>query len=358
MDIRKKDSYRKIIFEVFLILASGLNIFAQEKQPVQVLIDSYKLPDKLMAETAEKTIFELNQALALCSDNALKFRIQYRIGILYFKSGDLTQALDSFKKTAQTPDCPDTIKLYSLNMVGQIYRMQAKDDKALKAFEELIKLSQKFLTQKPNQENPASVLKLVVTAGFAKAEIYQYSQDYDSAIAEYKKIFACLKSGKTPDINSYAPLALDRMSQFYLIKGRIEDYNQTAIELVEKYPDYYRTPIVRLETEAARILKGKDTSVNFPRGSFDAPVRLIALIKDSGDKELKARVIILLKDLSSQYQQSYGSILLGYHYAWLLDASREQQKANEALTDICKQAASINPDMPGTASVTESHRFD
>ncbi|MHC4396866.1 MAG: tetratricopeptide repeat protein [Planctomycetota bacterium] len=351
MDILKKDSYRKIIFAVFLVLASGLNVFAREKQPVQVLIDSYKLPDKLTTKTAEKTISELNQALTLCSDNALKFRIQYRIGILYFKSGDLSQALESFKETAQTPDCPDTIKLYSLNMAGQIYRMQAKDDKALKAFEEFIKLSQKFLTQDPNQENPASVLKLVVTAGFAKAEIYQYSQDYDSAIAEYKKIFACLKPGKTPDVNSYAPLALDRMSQFYLIKGQIEDYYQTAIELVEKYPDYYRTPIVRLETKAAIILKGKDTSVNFPRGSFDAPARLIALIKDSGDKELKARVIVLLKNLSSQYQQNYGSILLGYHYAWLLDASGEQQKADETLADICKQAASINPYMPGTASV-------
>jgi tetratricopeptide (TPR) repeat protein len=351
MDIPKKDSYRKIIFAVFCVLASGLNALAQEKQPSQVLVDSYKLPDKLTTETVEKTISELNQTLALCTDDTLKFRIEYRIGMIYFKADDFWRATDSFKKVAQSVGCPDLIRLCSLNMAGQIYRMQAKDDIALKAFEDIIELSQKFLTQDPNQESPASVLKLVITAGFAKAEIYQYSQDYDSTIAEYKKIIAYLKSSKAPEANSYAPLALDRMSQLYLIEGKIQDYNQTAIELIKKYPDYYRVPIVKLETEAIEILKVKEPSIDFPRGSFNAPARLINLVKDSGDKELQDKIASLLKDFSSEYQQSYGGILLGYHYAWLLDASGQQRRAAEVLEDICKQSVAINPDMLGTASV-------
>ncbi len=351
MDILKKDSFRKTVFIVFLVLASGLNALAQQKQPDQILVDSYKLPDNLTTEAAEKAISELNQALALCTDDALKFRIEYRIGILYFKSSDLLQAVDSFKKVAQSTDCPGLIRLCSLNMAGQIYRMQAKDGKALKAFEELIEQSQKFLSKDPNQENPPSVLKLSVTAGFAKAEIYQYSQDYDSAVTEYKRIYTYLKSNKAPETNNYAPLALDRILQFCLIKDKVEDYNQTAIELVGKYPDYYRTPIIKLETEAVKILKEKDTTVGFPRGSLDAPARLIALIQDTDDKELTDRVTALLKDLSSQYRQSYGGILLGYHYAWLLDASGEQRQAAKVLEDICKQAVAINPDVPGIASV-------
>ena len=351
MDILKKDSFRKIVFAVFLVLASGLNALAQEKQSAQILIDSYKLPDNLTTEAAGKAISELNQALTLCTDDTLKFRIEYRIGIFYFKSSDLVQAVDSFKKVAQLTDCPDLIRLCSLNMVGQIYRMQAKDDKALKAFEELIEQSQKFLSNNANQENPSSVLKLSVTAGFAKAEIYQYNQDYDSAITEYKRIYSCLKSNKTPETNNYAPLALDRISQFCLIRDKVGDYNQTAIELVGKYPDYYRTPIIKLETEAVKILKEKDITVDFPRGSLDAPARLIAHIKDNGDKELKEKTASLLKDLSSQYRQSYDGILLGYHYAWLLDASGEQKQAAKVLEDICKQAVAINPDVPVTASV-------
>ncbi|MHC5060687.1 MAG: tetratricopeptide repeat protein, partial [Planctomycetota bacterium] len=208
-------------------------------------------------------------------------------------------------------------------------------------------------TGDPNHGNSASVLKLAAAAGFTRAEIYQYNQDYDSAIAEYKKIIASLKD-KEPFAKTYAPLALDRMSQFYLIEGKVEDYNQTAAGLVEKYPDYYRVPILRLETEAVKILKQKEPSVNFPRGSFDAPAKLIALIKDSGDKELNYKVTVLLKDLSSQYGQSYGGILIGYHYAWLLDSSGKQKQAAEILEGVCKQAAAVNSDVPGTASVTST----
>ena len=116
MDIPKKDSYKKIVFAVFLVLASGFNALAQEKQPPQILIDSYKLPDELTTEAAEKTISELNRALALCTYDDLKFRIQYRIGILYFKSGDFSQAVNSFDKVAQSNDCPDLLRLCSLNI--------------------------------------------------------------------------------------------------------------------------------------------------------------------------------------------------------------------------------------------------
>ncbi len=323
MDTLKKDSYRAIVFAVFLILTFSLNTIAEE------------------------TISNLNQALTLCTDDELSCRIEYRIGILYFKSGDLLQALESFKKVARSANCADLAKLCSLNMTGQIYRVQAKNDKALKAFEELIEQSQKLF----NQNIPASVLKLIAAAGFSRAEIYRYNQDYTSAIAEYKKIYAYLKSDKTPQTNNFAPLALDRISQLYLIKSKVENYCRTTAELIEKYPGYYRTPIIKLETETVRILKRKNPSIDFARGSFDAPAELIAFIKNRGNKELKDTAILLLKELSNQYRQSYGGIVLGYHYAWLLDASGEQKQAAKVFEDICKQAVLINPDTPAIAKV-------
>jgi tetratricopeptide (TPR) repeat protein len=350
MDTLKKESYRKIVCAVLLVLASGLNAFAQEKQPVQMLIDSYNLPDKLTAEAAKRTISELNQALTLCTDNTLRHRIEYRIGMIYFKAGDLNKAVSCFEKITRIAECCDLIKLCSFNMAGQVYRMQAKDDKALAAFEELIEHSKKIVSQEPNQANPAAVLKLAVTAGFAKAEIYQYNENYDSAIGEYRKIIAFVKD-KDPFAPNYVPLTKDRLSQAYLIEGKVEDYNQASAELAQKYPDYYRVPIVRLETEAVRILKEKDASINFPKGSFDAPARLIALVKDSGDKEFKEKTTSIFKDLYSRYQQGYGGLLLGYHYAWLLDAAEKQSQAAEVLEAVCKQAASINTDMPGIVHV-------
>jgi len=350
MDTLKKESYRKIVCAVLLVLASGLNAFAQDTEPAQVLIDSYKLPDKITTDAADKAISELNQALALCTDNTLRFRIEYRIGMINFKAGDLDKAVNCFERIAQATDCPDLIKLCSFNMASQVYRMQARDDKALAAFEELIVHSKKIIGQDPNQPTPTAVLKLAVTAGFAKAEIYQYNENYDSAIGEYKKIIALIKD-KDPFAPNYIPPAMDRLSQVYLIEGKVEDYNQASVDLVKNYPDYYRVPIVQLETEAVKILKQKDASINFPRGSFDAPARLIALVKDGSDKEFKEKTTSIFKDLYSQYQQGYGGLLLGYHYAWLLDAAEKQNQAAEVLEAVCKQAASINTDRPAIAHV-------
>ena len=351
MATQKKDSCRKIVFVALLILASGFTALGDENPAAQILIDSYKLPDQITLEAAEKTISELKHAIILCTDGNLRFRIEYRIGILYFKAGELAKAVGCFSTIVPTADCPDLLKLCSYNMTGQIYRMQAEDDKSLEAFEKLIELSKKILTEDPNHGNPAFVVKLAVTAGFAKAEIYQYNQEYDSAISEYKRIITGLGSNKSPEADGYASLALDRMSQLYLIKDKIEDYNQASGELIEKHLGYYRAGIIKLENEAVKMLKKKDTSAVFPLGGFEAPARLIAFIKDSNDSEIKSTTTTLLKDLCRQYRQSYAGILLGYHYAWLLDTVGEQRKAVEVLDDICKQAASINPDMPNTALV-------
>ena len=351
MDILKKDSYRKIIFAFFMVAASGIGAAAEQGQPERILIDSYNLEQQLTTETGEDAIGELNHALALCGEDKLKFRIQYRIGILYFKSGDLVRAVDSFEKVVQSAACPNLVRLCGLNMAGVIYQMQAKDDKALDAFDELMVHSEKLLAEEPNRDNSAAVLKLAVTAGFSRAEIYQCVQDYDSAIAEYKRIIACINSSNADIVKTYAPLALDGMSQIYLRGGQLENYGQTVVKLIEKYPDYYRMGIIKLEAKAINILEGKGSSENFSRGSFDAPTRLIAFIKDSNDKELAEKVNVFLKGLSSQYEQSYCGVMLGYHYAWLLDASGEKREAAKVFEDICKQAASIKSDIARIAKV-------
>lgn len=345
MDIQKKDSYRIMIFAVLLILVSGLNTFGQDKSPLQVLMDSYKLPEKLTEEIAKNKISELNQSLVSCTDQTLRFRIEYRIGTIYFKTGDLSKAVGCFENINQTNDCSEIIKLCSFNMTGQIYRMLAKDDKALEAFEKVIELSKKIIDKNPNQEHPASLLKLSATARFGRAEIYQYNQNYKSASAEYKKIVILLKNNEQL-AKTYVPLAIDRLSQLYLIEGEVKDYNKAATKLIKKYSDYYRTPIVKLEAESVKILKEKDSSVNFTKGSFDAPARLIGLSKDSSDKELKDKIEVLLEDLSSKYKQGYGGILISYHYAWFLDALGQQKQAAKLLENILQQTKSINPDAP------------
>jgi tetratricopeptide (TPR) repeat protein len=350
MDIRKKDNY-KPIFILFLSAIVTLNACASDKNPAQILIDSYKLPDKLTLDVAEKVISDLDQAIEVSTDSNLKFRIGYRIAMLYFKTDRLDKACDYFTNISRLSDCPDLIKLCSLNMSGQICRMQARHKESLDIFEELIVLSKKFLPKDINEICPSTVLKLSITAGFSKAEIYQYQQQYDSAVSEYKRIIAYLEYNKIFNTDSYMSLAMDRISQLDLMRSDIEGFCRTATQLVEKFPNYYRVPLIRFETEAVKALNMKNTAVAFPKGSFEASVKLISFIKETNDKELTQKIVALLEKLSREYQGTYGGILLGYHYAWLLDVIGQSQTASKAFEVIHKNNFKDTSDNPCAAAV-------
>lgn len=313
MGIQKKDSYRKLACAALLILMVCHNAVAH---------------DRHLAD--------------------------YSNGIDYFKAGDLEEALSSFEKYESDIGSPYIVRLCSINMVGQIYRMQAKDDKALIAFEKLIEQAHELFREEPNKVIPLYVSKLVTAAGFAKAEIYQYNHEYDRAIGEYKRIVDYLKAHGYFEANSYAPLALDRMSQLYLISGRVEDYYDAAGELIKKHPSYYRTGIVKFEAEAIKKLRQQDDGAAFARGSYDAPARLIELIKESGDNELNESTSLVLEGLLGQHKNSYSGVLLGYHYAWVLDAAGEREKAIELFEIVGKEASQAGFERQSVTLITNA----
>ncbi|KPJ65431.1 MAG: hypothetical protein AMJ43_10725 [Coxiella sp. DG_40] len=346
MDILSEDSY-KPIFIFFLLAGITYNVFASDKEPAQILADSYQLPDRLTSEDAERVISDLNQALGLCKDADLRFRIKYRIGILYFKVGCFDKAYDYFGDISQRPDCPDLIRLFSLNMSGHIHRMQARDKKALDAFEDLIALSKRFLPKDADEPNPPTVLKLTISAVFAKAEIYQYQQKYASAITEYNRALSLLKENKVSGLVNYIPLAMDRIAQLNLIKDNLDVFCKTNRQLIEKYSGYYRTPIIRFETEAAKVLKEKNPHIDFSRGSYETPAKLITYLKSSKDKDQIQRTLSLLENLCKQYEGTYGGFLLSYHYAWLLDAANQRDAAANIFAKLDKTVVKKTYDNPG-----------
>ena len=352
MDIPKRDDYRRaFLIALTVFSASTCKVRAEQDTPGNILVDSYKLDENAGLQDTEREISQLHKALAVCTDDYLKSRIKYRIGMLYFNSNQLSDALDSFENLVGTPGCGDLVKLCSLNMAGQIYRMQGKDDKALNRFKLLIDFAQNLLAHHSDRQRPAEILPLVVAAGFARAEIYQYQQQYRFAVNEYKKQLVCLASNKAINLSHYAAKALDRISQLHLITDDIRGYHQTTAEIIEKHPDYYRLPIIILETEAVGTLRANEPSAAFAAGATETPARLIALIKDSQDEQLGARTLGLLKDLSGQYQHTYGGIVLGYHYAWLLDTTHQASQAAGIFEGVCRQAASFESDTPSLKSV-------
>lgn len=341
MVIQKKENFKLSGLALILVLVISLDVIAGPKKAVDVLMDSYEFEGKMTSEGLEETIIELNCYLSSCTNDEVKYRIQYRIAMMYYKSGDWEKAAGCFEEINASIDCPDLIKLCSFNMAGQIYRMQGKDKRALEQFDKLISLSYLIMNES-HQPVSLAVGKLTVSAILAKAEIYQIRGCYDLAVEEYKQAIAFTGEGRF-GLDDIAPV-LDRLSQIYLINGNLEGYRKTCARLIRKYPEYYRTPIVRLETAAVDLLVREDISIDFSSGSLESPVKLISLIGNGCDRQLMDRATSIFKQLYSQYNQGYAGVLLGYHWAWVLDMTDRHEQAARVFEEIIKKAELINND--------------
>jgi len=339
MVIPKKDSCR-IIYVLCLMAAIFLlpqrMCSAQDDRALEVLCGTYK-PDVVVITPAEakSTIAKLKSVLADCKDKNLAFRVRYRIAITQFKAQMTDVSKAGFRHIVKESDCPLDIRMCSLNMIGQICRLHGQNTPALEAFDTLANLieGQSSAVKKHNKDAAA---KLLFSALVSRAEIYELIEDYAAAIKEYNRLLAALGGANGNDVaGKNGPLINDRMSQLYLRQGQIDKYVKAAGSLIVDYPQYYRTPLVKLELKCVEFLKNAAESVDFSSGSFVAPAKVIAYLKDSDEKASAKELAAELDKFCQECESSYEGILLKYHYAWLLDTVGQKAEAAEKLAGLC-----------------------
>jgi tetratricopeptide (TPR) repeat protein len=338
MDIRKMANLNNRTFcfflAAFIALLSGRESSADTREAAKVLIGTYNYGGSTPKAPAGSAIEDLEKALGGCEDAYLGFRIKYRIAVMYFKASKLEVSRAKFSQLAEDPNCPELIRISSVNMVGQTSRLTGKNKEALTAFGHIVA----FVQQKLNADNGCfpcpSLLELWSSALFSRAEIYELDREYAKSIAEYNHLLTNLPHREGGDLScQHCPLAIDRMCQIHLKLGDPDEYAELAQVLVTDYPKYFRTPVVKLEIECVRIL------ANLPGNhklvsSIGAPAQVIRLIRDFPDLSFIRRLDTKLGNLCKEYQNSYGGILLPYHHAWLLDAMGEKDRAIERLAQV------------------------
>ncbi|MHC4479016.1 MAG: hypothetical protein ACYTEL_25605 [Planctomycetota bacterium] len=342
MDIRKGGSLscRSILC---LVLAGAIGViaervsFAGNKAAAEVLIATYKSAPALTTDEAELAVSRLEKTLFDCGDSYLSYRIKYRIGLLYFKAHMVEASKAKFRQSANDPCCPELVHIFSFNMIGQISRLTGKNREALEAFEQVAGLLEKR-SSRTGEFTAGSVLaRLWCSALVSKAEIYELAQDYAASITEYNRLLHILSGNKDNFLlPRYAPLLNDRMSQLHLRQRNLDKYLELAEALTTEYPQYYRTPIVKLEIECVKYLTSAAGDFEFVNGSFSAPAHAIARLKSSMEESLVQRMVDMLDGLRQEYRHTaYGGFLLHYHYARLLDSLGAKDKAIEVLAPIC-----------------------
>jgi len=337
MDILKKDSCSLVLLIVVIgavILPIEDVSFADTSTAARTLAATYNLGHNIMRAEAKSVSARLEKVLTDCKDSNLAFRLKYRIGMIYFKGGMADDAISRFLQIANNSDCSELTRVCSLNMIGQISRMKGRDKEALDAFNQLANLlEQRLAVDKKNPVNPA-LMKLLCSALFSRAEIYQMQKDYTASICEYDRLIHILDRNKKEQLSQYVPLASDRISQLCLREKDISRYIKIAETLSTEHPEYYRTPVVKFEIEAVKFLKSVSANLEFAHGSLTAPVQLITYLKDTRDKTSAQQIVDKLARLCKDCPGVYAGILLNYHYACLLDALGRKDKAVEILARI------------------------
>lgn len=341
MVIQNSDTYHNNsiafwpVFVGLVIMFAARPCFAEQRGPVEVLAASYHRDVTNGPEGARALVAELENALKECRDPYLAFRLRYRIALTYFKAQMMESATAGFKQMVKEPNCPGLVRICSFNMIGQICRMEGENAEALEAFARVADSVEHGFFSDGQGAGEANLIELVCSSLFSRAEIYEMRGDYEAGAREYKRLIDILKREQSEDrLHRYAALAADRISQLYLRQGLIERYLKIAERLRVDYPQYHRTPLVELEVECVRFLRSSDADFDSSRGSFAVPAQATGYVRtadsNAGGRELANK----LDSMCSKCKESYGAILLRYHYAWLSDALGQKNKACQILDGI------------------------
>ncbi|MFC1676500.1 tetratricopeptide repeat protein [Planctomycetota bacterium] len=332
MAIPKKDNFNRMM--IYLALISSVILIQAEKsyadvdETVEILKASYKLPLIVTTAQAELVAAGLEDTLSDCNDDHLAARVKYRIGVIYFKASMMNKSKDKFLQITNDPQSPKFIRICSFNMIGQISRLIGADGEALEAFDQVVSL----IGQEKVSAADLAPVRLVCSALFSRAEIYELQKNYAASIAEYNRLVDMLKNSDM--FNQYMALVIDRMSQLYLRQGNVDKYKEVAKVLIVDCPQYYRTPLIKLEIECAMLLKKTSPNFDFKNSSFDLPVQIIAYFKDSTNPIWAESITTEFEKLCKNHTNTYAGILLKYHYAWLLDTLGEKEKAAEMFAQV------------------------
>jgi len=339
---------------IMLAVTSGF-VYADSSQAITALTKSYELGSDISTEEAQKIVLDLNKALEESGDEYLSYRIKYRIGIIYFKANALNESMDQFVKIIDDSQSPEDIRALSLNMVGQISRMQGKNADALKAFQRTINIFENRLKNDRGLARDMSSIKVYVSSIISSAEIYELQHNYLEGISQYNYLQKILKENNLEDFqNQYSALVNDKISQLYLRDGETEKYMSYAEKVLADSTEYARKPVVKLEMACVEYLSAQNKDIEFPNGSFEAPSLLIAHIKNTEVKSQFEKMIELIDTMSDNYKNQNGGDLLLYHYAWLLDTMGNKDKAFKIFSQIIPKSKVNETDKTGGLKIAST----
>ena len=319
--------------------------FAVTSSPADSLNPARKIPSEPKEAEIEASVRNLEQMLRTCRDPNAAYKIRYTKATLYFRANRMEQSKSEFDRIVHEPHCPNSITIYACNMIGQIAQIQEEYPQALDTFDRTAKLVQQYVSADVNDPNNAALIHVGASALLARARICFLDENYSAALSEYDRLLSAQDHFKWPQ--EYAAMALDHIGQLHLRQHNIEKYFETAQRLTTSHPRYYRTPLVALESECVKLLLAVGHPCDFTCGALNAPAAVIEYFKEPLNRASASDISEKFRTLIRRYPMGYGTFLLQYHYAWLLDTLGRKDEAEAIFAGISgSELLDISPGSP------------
>lgn len=351
MTTRRRDNSRSFLFAIGIgltLLTLAVRAGTEHRTPVEMLASTYSSGATLTPSEAREAIDRLTLALDGCHNDDVAFRILYRTGVIYFKAGMMRRSTSVFKRVADSSDSPALITACSLNMLGQIARLEGDPAAALDAFGRLADLCERPATVGPGDAPTLALRTLWGSALISRAEIYELQKDDTASGAEYERARRALEHDPGSKVlREVTPLVMDRLSQLHLRQRHVDTYMALTATLVEDYPAYHRTPMVALERTCTELLRDADALFECSNGALCAAPHLIAYLRQCKTDAEVTKALNAAETLCREYESRPERLFLDYHYAWMLDAVGMRDKAIDAMA---RAASNHDVDITGAKS--------
>ena len=333
MVIHKKQNFKILSWLVIIIFAAAAScLAASELSTREAMQETYNLNDPISTDQANRLVELLKKESANMGNNYLLARVNYRIGVLYYKASMFDQATEMFLKTADDNKSSPMICAASYNMAAMIFKQQGRYDDAIKQFEKITVLA--IDDYKLNDKSTPAILKLGCLALFNVANIHENLGDVDPAIDAYGRLLGILPYSSQERFRKYIPIAKDRLAQLYLQKKQPQKYFAVCQSLLVDYPDYYRCPLINFEIQCIKCIQQITGNDQLPQTSYAAPAMLIRLFKNTPEKEKFADYISRFESDISQDIQNYAQLLKNYYCSWLFDSLGKKELALKSIQAI------------------------
>jgi len=338
MGIRRSGSCKwvcSIVSVGFMLSVPVVAVGDGPATPAEILRSTYPSAVVLRPSAAREIGERLTHALSQCRDSHLACRLHYRQGVIYFKAGMMQDAETVFEALVTLSESPDLVRVCSLNMIGQIARLQGDNTAALGRFERLAELCEALVAKHPDDASLGAYRRLWRAALIGQAEIHEFHRDYAAGAAAYERL---LNAGEHFEDARWlahdGPFVLDRLSRLYLQMGNTAKYLELTASLAALHPAYERMPAVALERMCVDLLQHTGERFDVSGGAFQAPAHVVACLRRNPTAPWVPGALNAVEALCRKYRAAPDGALLDYHHAWMLDAAGRYDEAIQAAARV------------------------